>query len=322
MKRILTGLAVIGVLVLITACKSKTEESSDSDNMMVELVRAGVLDNIDNPSEASTNRQITEPIPGAVSATTTTTSTTVPAAAANPPSGRNSRQNASGRVVEEEVLPAGPMPASTTTTTVFEVRTSRPVPVQPAPVEPVLASPTTPASQAPASSAPSGGNAQTSTQTTVVGGASPVTVIQQTTIIQGNTVSANHTYPANCYIKVGRDAELEAAAPRQYTKITMAIFCSLPNAVSIDFQIYAIPASSSLARTGENMIGYAYNIEIINGQAQMTKYWNGKNVYGKFLREGNYNIYLYYKVKDANGNILKTDGRYWGNSRSYCIKLS
>ncbi len=311
MKRILTGFALFTALILTTQCNKQADATDQTDDTgIVELVRAGVLDNIDNPAEATTNREITEFINRPTTTTTTVQSTTTTTS-------RTQAQTAgSGQYQVEEVLQPGPGTRTTTTTTtvqpqVIEMRTHTTVPVTAEPVEPVVTQPVTRDQSATGSR----------TETTVTQ-TPQLTVIQQTTVIQGNTIVNGQNYPANCYIKVGQDATIEAAAPRQYTKITMAVFSSLPNACYVDFQIYAIPTTGGLSRTGANMIGYAYNIEIINGQAQMTKYWNGKNVYGHFLAAGNYNIYLYYKIKDANGKVLKTDGRYWGNNRSYYIKLS
>ena len=60
------------------------------------------------------------------------------------------------------------------------------------------------------------------------------------------------------------------------------------------------------------MIGAAENIDLINGQAQYTKFWNGRNVDEDFLVQDNYNVYVYYKLKNAKYEVLKKEGRYWG----------
>jgi len=123
------------------------------------------------------------------------------------------------------------------------------------------------------------------------------------------------------YIKMGNDSIGQGVSPRDFIKITLAVFTQNKNARYCEFQLYAVPVGQPLKRTGYFLLAIYKYIDVINGQAQLTRYWNGLNVYQQFLPVGKYNIYLYYKVKSANGTILYTDGRYWGNSRDFFIRL-
>ncbi|MFN3660632.1 MAG: hypothetical protein ACK4TN_05290, partial [Brevinematales bacterium] len=69
------------------------------------------------------------------------------------------------------------------------------------------------------------------------------------------------------------------------------------------------------------LIGRVRGIEVINNQAQYTRYWNGITIHGKFLPKGNYNVYLTYVIKDRVGKVLKTESRYWGKSTDFYLKL-
>jgi hypothetical protein len=123
------------------------------------------------------------------------------------------------------------------------------------------------------------------------------------------------------YIKVGNDSIGQEVSPRVYIKITMAVFTQIKGARFCEFQLYAVPVGKPLKRTGYFLLAIYKYIDVINGQAQLTRYWNGMNVYGQYLPPGSYNLYLYYKVKNAKGGALYTTGRYWGNSRDFYIRL-
>ena len=100
------------------------------------------------------------------------------------------------------------------------------------------------------------------------------------------------------------------------------MFTSSKKAKYIDFNVYAVPKNGEVNFAGYYLIGYGKNIEVINNQSQFTKYWNGNNTDGTFIVEGKYNIYLYYKIKDTDGNIISQDGRFWGRSQNYYLKLN
>lgn len=124
-----------------------------------------------------------------------------------------------------------------------------------------------------------------------------------------------------CYIKIGSDKKYQIISPRKYAKLTMAVFNKYKYGRRVEFQLYAVPVGKKPRLITYYMIGLTRNIDIVNGQAQFTKYWNGKNISGRYLPKGKYSIYLLYKVKNSRGTVLGKKGRYWGNSRNYYIKL-
>lgn len=124
------------------------------------------------------------------------------------------------------------------------------------------------------------------------------------------------------YFKIGTDKTSQSVSPRDWIKMTMVVMTDDASAETVDFQIYAVPDGNSLYRSGYYMLGYGYNIDVVNGQAQYTKYWNGQNVYDNFLPEGDYSIYVYYKVRDDDDALLADDGRYWGYSTDYYLDLN
>lgn len=130
---------------------------------------------------------------------------------------------------------------------------------------------------------------------------------------------ATTTSRRNSYIKVGDDSSAQSASPRKSIRLTLAVMPKMKAARYVDFVVYAVPKGSG-KMTSRYIISMVRNVEVINGQSQLTKIWNGKNVEGTFLDAGKYNIYLSYKVKDSRHNVIKTEGRYWG-SESYYIQL-
>ncbi len=123
------------------------------------------------------------------------------------------------------------------------------------------------------------------------------------------------------FIKVGDDTIGQEASPRKNIKVTCAVVSELKDARYVDFSIYAIPKGKDIKLDSEYLISKVRNIEVINNQSQLTKYWNGKNVDKSFLHQGKYNIYLVFSIKDSKMNVLKKDSRYWGSSDKYYIKL-
>ena len=123
------------------------------------------------------------------------------------------------------------------------------------------------------------------------------------------------------YIKIGNDRSGQAASPRQYIKLSFVVFSANKAANTVEFQVYAVPVKSRLRMIGYYLVGIFKEIELVRGQAQITFYWRGENVYNRFLPSTKYNIYLYYKVKNSKGEIIYKGGRYWGNSRNYFVKL-
>ncbi len=118
------------------------------------------------------------------------------------------------------------------------------------------------------------------------------------------------------YIIVGNDSSGQSVSPRKFLKLTFAIVPQSSKAKNVNFYVYAIPKDGSK----KYLVYNVNNVEVINGQAQLTKYWNARNIDGTFLDPGNYNIYVKFVVKNKNGEIIDTIERYWGNKDFY-IKL-
>lgn len=120
------------------------------------------------------------------------------------------------------------------------------------------------------------------------------------------------------YMKVGTDKSGQSLSPRRYIKISSWVFTQ--QGKTVDFYLYAVPFKSGKVQSS-HLIGRVRGIEVINHQAQYTRYWNGITIHGNFLPKGNYNIYLTYVIKDSRGKVLKTESRYWGKSTSFYLKL-
>ncbi len=135
------------------------------------------------------------------------------------------------------------------------------------------------------------------------------------------TKKVKQTDNSSSMIIIGNDGIGQGLSPRSYIHMSFAVFENSTASQFIEFQVYAVPINSRLRRTGYYLLGYNTFARIIKGQAQFTRYWNGKNTRGQFLPKGKYNVYLWYKVKNKNGKVLYTAGRYWGNSRKYYLNL-
>lgn len=122
-------------------------------------------------------------------------------------------------------------------------------------------------------------------------------------------------------IIAGNDKSGQNLSPRKYIHLSFAVFEAQAQAEFVEFQIYAVPLGGRLRRTGYYLLGYNKFARLINGQAQFTRYWNGKNTRGQFLPRGKYNLYLYYKIKNRSGQVISTGGRYWGGSRNFYVNL-
>ncbi|MEJ5283708.1 MAG: hypothetical protein ACP5Q5_00925 [Brevinematia bacterium] len=121
---------------------------------------------------------------------------------------------------------------------------------------------------------------------------------------------------AGTYIIVGNDNSGQSVSPRKFLKLTMVVVPKSTRAKNVNFYVYAVSKESSK----KYLVYNVNNIEVINGQAQLTKYWNAKNIDGDFLDPGNYSIYVKFVVKDKNGEVIDTIERYWG-SKDFYIKL-
>lgn len=118
------------------------------------------------------------------------------------------------------------------------------------------------------------------------------------------------------YIIVGNDNSGQSVSPRKFLKLTMVVVPKSTKAKNVSFYVYAVSKESSK----KYLVYNVNNIEVINGQAQLTKHWNAKNIDGDFLDPGNYSIYVKFVVKDRNGEVIDTIERYWG-SKDFYIKL-
>ena len=119
-------------------------------------------------------------------------------------------------------------------------------------------------------------------------------------------------------MKVGRDKKGQMLSPRRAIKISSWVFTK--EGKTVDFYLYAVPYKSGKVQSS-HLIGRVHGIEVINSQAQYTRYWNGRTIYGDFLPKGKYNIYLTYVIKNASGKVLKTESRYWGNTTDFYLNL-
>ncbi|MGL4393857.1 MAG: hypothetical protein ACRCS8_01345 [Brevinema sp.] len=147
--------------------------------------------------------------------------------------------------------------------------------------------------------------------------------------VQGDTVSRPAVTPAQIgtitrdrlnavsygsYIKIGSDKSRVVASRKNSQKITVAVMGDSQTKLA-DVYLYAVPVGHKLVRNYNTLIGYVNNLEMINGQSQFTRYWNGRRANGTFVKKGRYNIYAEYRYKDARGNIIKKQGRFWGGSK-------
>lgn len=120
------------------------------------------------------------------------------------------------------------------------------------------------------------------------------------------------------FMKVGSDKSGQTLSPRKYIKISSWVFTQ--EGKTVDFYLYAVPYQSGKVQSS-HVIGRVRGIEVINYQAQYTRYWNGRTIHGNFLPKGKYNIYLTYVIKNVNGKVIKTESRYWGRSTGFYLHL-
>jgi hypothetical protein len=128
-------------------------------------------------------------------------------------------------------------------------------------------------------------------------------------------------YKKASYIRVGDDSIVQVASRNKSVKLTFAIFASVKGARFVDFYVYAAKKGKKPSIERQYLIARGKNIEVINGQSQLTRYWTGKNMDGNYLSRGKYNVYLVYKVRDKKFDSLRKDSRYWGTSDKYYVSL-
>ncbi len=138
---------------------------------------------------------------------------------------------------------------------------------------------------------------------------------------KNTAVAKKETIQGGSYIKIGNDSSSQSVSPRKMIRITTAVFTDNKNAQYVDFIIYAVPKGKELNLNEDNLISMVKSIEVINGQAQLTKSWNGRNLDDGFMEPGNYNIYLVYMIKDENMNTIKKESRFWGGDNKFYIRL-
>ncbi len=126
----------------------------------------------------------------------------------------------------------------------------------------------------------------------------------------------------NVIIKIGDDLTDQTASPRKYIKMTFVVLGKGKSVKYCDFKIYALPVGKKSPLSYDYLIGAVKNVDVINGQAQFTKYWNGMNNSQIFMPKDDYNIYISYKLKDSKFEVLKKEGRYWLKADKYYIKLN
>ncbi|MGL5721952.1 MAG: hypothetical protein ACRCY4_06105 [Brevinema sp.] len=124
----------------------------------------------------------------------------------------------------------------------------------------------------------------------------------------------------NTWIAVGNDRSGQRVSPRNTKKITVVL--QNRTATYADVSLYAVPAGSARPiMNTRTLIGFARNFDVINGQAQFTRYWNAANTGGTFLTRGAYNVYMAYSYKDRNGRVVASGGRYWGGTTPIIIRV-
>lgn len=140
-------------------------------------------------------------------------------------------------------------------------------------------------------------------------------------IVAESTVNTVTSVKRGSWVKIGDDDIGQVLSPRKSLKMTFAVFTDLKNAKHVDFFVYAVPRNSEVNWSDYYLIGIGRNFDIINRQCQYTHYWNGINIDGNYITEGRYNIYMFFKVKDAMGNVLYKEGRFWGRSQDFYVRL-
>ncbi len=125
----------------------------------------------------------------------------------------------------------------------------------------------------------------------------------------------------DAYIKVGNDRSGITVSKNKSQKITVVVFPQT-RATSVDIYLYAVPTYSHLVRNYNTLIGFAKDIEFVQGQAQFTRHWRASRSRGGSLRSGRYNIYAEYHYKNSRGQVVKKMGRFWGGShRSWTVRV-
>lgn len=131
--------------------------------------------------------------------------------------------------------------------------------------------------------------------------------------------AVSKTSKKGTYLKVGNDQNGQTVSKKKVIKITTVVFSPVKNGRYVDFWIYAVPTGSKKGTAV--LLTHVRNIDVINGQAQFTRYWNGKNINGDFIRKGKYRLYVNYTIKNADKEPVKKETRNWGGDKSYNIRL-
>lgn len=138
--------------------------------------------------------------------------------------------------------------------------------------------------------------------------------------IELSEVEKRKVYKTGSYIKVGNDTSGQIVSPRKFLKLTFVVYTKSKKAKTVDFYIYAIPEGQKILNN-KYLISLVRNIEVFNGQAQLTKYWNARNINWDFLPPGKYRIYMRASFKDEKGSVIESIDRYWGGKQEFYVKL-
>lgn len=123
------------------------------------------------------------------------------------------------------------------------------------------------------------------------------------------------------YIKIGDDKSSIQVKKSKSEKITVVVLTGSKVKLA-DVYIYAIPVGTKLVRNHNTLVGFVNNLEVVNNQAQFTRFWTGKRANGTYFRPGKYNIYIEYRYKNGHQNVIGRAGRYWGGSkRQWIVEL-
>ena len=130
--------------------------------------------------------------------------------------------------------------------------------------------------------------------------------------------AVSKTSKKGTYLKVGNDQNGQSVSRNKGIKITTVVFSPVKNGRYVDFWIYAAPVSG---KGNTVLLTHVRNIDIINGQAQFTRYWNGKNINGVYIKKGKYRLFVNYTVKDSDKEPLKKETRNWGGDKRFNVRL-
>lgn len=130
-----------------------------------------------------------------------------------------------------------------------------------------------------------------------------------------------HNFCSDLYIKIGSDKNGETVGKKSSKKMTVAVFPG-KSVKTVDIFLYAVPCCCGLVKNKYTLISHIKKAEVVNHQAQFTKYWSGNLHTGRCLACSEYSIYAEYVGYNAEGREVCKKGRYWGgNHRHWFVRI-